>query len=178
MSAFTPCFPPLILEKCLDLAMYVAQEKIGKATLEVNLGSSRFNFSIDHSSSQSIQTGPTSQAPVQKTRKKSPSDHRRSALRLKNFLEMKRTSLHQPEAPSKPSIDSSNISETSEAPLIDSEDVEHVMDTDPGIQVDIEESVAENVLENESRNKTEANFNPAITEVEINQPERLSLIHI
>ena len=69
-------------------------------------------------------------------------------------------------------IDSSNISETSEAPLIDSEEVEDVMDTDAGDQIEIEETVDDNVPANDSRDNTEANFVPATSEVESNQPER------
>ena len=88
MSSFTPSFPPLILDKCLDLARYIANEKAGKAALEVNLGNSRFNFSIDFSSN--IRTGRSS--PGSNSKKKSPSDQRRDARRKQQFLEKKRTS--------------------------------------------------------------------------------------
>ena len=86
MSTFTPFFPPLILDKCLDLAKYITEEKAGKAALEVNLGGSRFSFSADFSSTN--RTGRSSQG--FKLKKKSPSVLRRDAARKEKFLEKKR----------------------------------------------------------------------------------------
>ena len=138
MSSFTPCFPPVILEKCLDIAKLIAQKKTGKATLEVNLGSSRFNFSCDNSFK--IQTGPSRQDHWKKnTRKKSPSDYRRNARRLEKFLEEKRSSAHLVASAEQTSADTSTLSVISETPLIDNGD--SIMDTEPGDQDDVVNTV-------------------------------------
>ena len=71
-----------------SLVWYIAKEKTGKAAIEVNLGDSRFNFSIDFSSH--IQTGRPSEG--SKLKRKSPSDQRRDARRKKEFLERKKVS--------------------------------------------------------------------------------------
>ena len=47
-SSFTPFFPPLILEKCLDLAKLITENKTGRANLKINLGNSRFNFAFEN----------------------------------------------------------------------------------------------------------------------------------
>merc|ERR1712105_288823 len=73
---------------CLDLARYIANEKAGKAALKVNLGNSRFKFSIDFSSY--IRTGRSS--PGSNLKRKSPSDQQRDARRKQQFLEKKGTS--------------------------------------------------------------------------------------
>ena len=131
MSSFTPCFPPVILEKCLDIAKYIAQKKTGRATLEVNLGSSRFSFSCDNSSG--FQTGSSRQDQFRKnkkTKKKLPSDRKRDARRLEKFLEEKRNSSHPAASSLQPStnISTSNLSLISETPMIN-EEIE-VMETD------------------------------------------------
>ena len=114
MSTFTPLFPPLILDKCLDLARCIAKQKTGKAALEVNLGDSRFNFSVDYSSN--FQTGRSSQGT--KLKKKSPSDQRRDARRKQKFLEKKRSSSPPSAvAPLDPSTTSSNPSIDPSSPI-------------------------------------------------------------
>jgi len=110
MNTFTPCFPPVILEKCLDLAKFLADKKTGNATLEINLGESRFSFSMDHPSP--IQTGPSRQDFMKKHRKKSPSDRRRDNLRRENHLERKRN-LSPPDV-----SDSKSTSAPSDSPQV------------------------------------------------------------
>ena len=113
MSTYTPLFPPLILEKCLDLSRCIAKQKTGKAALEVNLGDSRFNFSVDFSSN--FQTGRSSKG--SKSKKKSPSDQRRDARRKQQFLEKKRSSSPPSAvAPMDPSSTVSNLSTDSSSP--------------------------------------------------------------
>ena len=102
MDTFTPNFPPVLLEKCLDFSKYIA-EKTGKATLEINLGNSRFFFSVENSHQD--QAGAASRRPGQFSKHKSPSDRKRDALRRERFLDKKRNS-SPPGAPET----SSNIS--------------------------------------------------------------------
>jgi len=109
MNSYTPCFPPVILEKFLDLAKCFTDKNTGKVNLEINLGSSRFNFSLDNSSK--VQTGSPSQAVLKKQRKKSPSDRRRDARRREKLLENKRNL-------SSPGASSSNPSSTPSVPVI------------------------------------------------------------
>jgi len=147
MNTFTPCFPPVILEKCLDLAKNLADKKTGNATLEINLGASRFSFSMDHSSP--IQTGSSRQDILKKKRKKSPSDRRRDSLRRENHLERKRN-------PSPPGVSSSNpvstssmeISDSPQVPVIIEEPVTNTSDT-----VEVEPVPVINATRNESEIK-------------------------
>ena len=99
MSNFTPNFPPVLLEKCLDLSKYIA-EKTGKATFEINLGTSRFFFSVDNS--YQGPAGAAKRGPGQTFKRKSPSDRKRDALRKEKFLLNKRNS-SPPSASDKPS---------------------------------------------------------------------------
>lgn len=90
-------FPPVFLEKCLDITKELSLMKTGAAKLEVNLGFSKFSFSIDHSSDSQAGSSNLKKPWIQKKKKKSPSDLRRNALRLEKFLEDKKK-LSQPEA--------------------------------------------------------------------------------
>ena len=97
MSSFTPLFPPVILEKCLDLAKLITENKTGRANLKINLGNSSFDFSFENSTSKAL-TGTTGMA--RKLKKKSPSDRRRDILRKQQFLEKKRNSCPDNSSPS------------------------------------------------------------------------------
>ena len=101
MNSFTPCFPPGILEKCLDLAKCLTQKKTGKATLELNLGNSRFKFSLGNTSN--IKSVSSSGGLAKKPKKKSPSDRKRDAMRIEKYLEEKRNSSAPSATPSQPS---------------------------------------------------------------------------
>ena len=113
-SSFTPCFPPVILEKCLDFSKHLSQMKTGKASLQIKLGNSSFIFSVENSSF--AQTGRPSQGKIMK--KKSPSDRRRDALRKEKFLAKKRN-FSPPDAPSPNSNSSSDspIDSPKESPV-------------------------------------------------------------
>jgi len=144
MNTFTPCFPPVILEKCLDLAKYLAEKKTGKATLHINLGTSRFDFSVDHASD--LQTGSPSLVIPKKLRKKSPSDRKRSFLRREKFLEEKRNA--SPPVDSPLSDNPNTSAEISQEPVIE----ESPLVTNNSEDMDI---VEENVPVNSPRNDTE-----------------------
>ena len=105
MSSFTPFFPPLIMEKCLDLAKLITENKTGRANLNINLGNSSFDFAYENSSSKAL-NGTSSTA--RKSKKKSPSDRRRDVLRKQQFLEKKRSSCPENVSPSTAS--STNVS--------------------------------------------------------------------
>ena len=115
MTTFIPCFPPVILEKFLDLAKYLADMKTGKASLNINLGSSRLSFSVDHA--PHLQTGTPSQLKKKKLRKKSPSDRKRDSLRREKFLEEKRRS--SPPAESSSSDDPNPYTEIAQETVIE-----------------------------------------------------------
>ena len=116
MNSFTPCFPPVILEKCLDFAKYLTEKKTGKASLEINLGTSRFAFSMDQTSQ--IQTGSSSQDHPKKLRKKkSPSVRKRDSLRMEKHLENKRKAT--PPANSSSSNNSTTPAELNQEVLIE-----------------------------------------------------------
>ena len=149
MNTFTPCFPPVILEKFLDLAKYLADKKTGKASLDINLGTSRLSFSVDHASH--LQTGTPSQDLPKKLRKKSPSDQKRDSLRMEKHLEKKRNSTPPADSPS-----SNNSTPPAEIAQ------ENVIEEPPSFtniteDMDTVEEIVEEIVPVKSRNKTEAN---------------------
>ena len=135
--SFTPFFPPLILEKCLDLAKLITENKTGRANLKINLGNSRFDFAFENSSSSKAPDGISNKA--RKSKKKSSSDQRRDFLRRQKFLEKKRSSCPENTPPlsasSNPSL--ANVSAQpaiKESPLNaevsnDTETLEEIVDT-------------------------------------------------
>ena len=180
MSTFTPSFPPVILEKCLELARYIAEKKTGKAALEVKLGDSSFNFSINDS--LKTQTGfPNAGF---RAKKKSPSDYRRDAIRREKFLEKMRKS----SAPSTTSsLDPSSFPpmDTSEVPVILTKGTPAPMTTESNEVTDTLEAniLLENKTKNNipvitARNRTEikkTTFPPAISP--INSPIKITNKH-
>lgn len=120
-SPHNSSFPPLLLEKSLELSNYFAQKKTGNFKLEIKVGTSSYACSIDHSSGR--QTGSPSQLvkPKKVRKKKYPSDKRRYYRRREKFLERKRSS-----SPPNPSNQSSTPSTDSpfikESPQINNSD--------------------------------------------------------
>ena len=173
MSTFTPYFPPLILEKCLDLARDITEKQNGKAAFELNLGNSRFKFSIDNS--LNTKTGFPSRG--SKSKNKSPSDRRRDALRRQKFLEKKRIS----SPPSAVSSSDSSSADAAQVPVIKTpstpptmvSEEKEVMDT-----AEEEENVpSENATRNDSDQEiTDDDFEPISPQ---NTPQKnLEEIHL
>ena len=153
MNAYTPCFPPLILEKCLEFAKFLSEKEAGKALLEINLGNSRFKFNVDHSSA--IQAG--SPRLASKKNRKSPSDYRRDTRRKEVFLEKKKAAAVSP--PSAPPSSSSRSSNAPTEILKKPVTVDQATFTDPMTTDDSQamDTIEENVpLETETRNKIES----------------------
>ena len=138
--------PPQLLEKCLDLSKIFAEKKDGQFKLEINLGTSNFVCSIEHSPAK--QTGSPSQLETQKkVKKKSPSTKRRDFLRIQKFLENRRRSLPMKSTSNDPlqareSLDYSVISEiplSEEIPLEETEKSldEEISETKPAFEKSI-----------------------------------------
>lgn len=87
----SPILPLVFLDNCLALSRQITDMKTCSAKLEVNLGPSRYSFSINPSPEQPA--GLPSQKNQEKQivirRKKTPSDIRRNAKRLTHFLNRK-----------------------------------------------------------------------------------------
>ena len=97
----------------------------GKAAFEVNLGDSRFKFSIDHS--LNTKTGFASRG--SKSKNKSSSDRRRDALRRQKFLEKKRISSPPSAVPSSFSS-SASPTDTAQVPVIETPSTPATMATE------------------------------------------------
>ena len=138
-----PFFPPLILEKCLDLAKLITENKTGRANLKINLGNSRFDFIYENASSSKAPSGISNKA--RKPKKKSPSDRRRDVLRRQKFLEKKRSSCPQNTSPSTASSAPSSANVSAEPAIkeyslnaeasIDTESLEEIIETETSYPV-------------------------------------------
>jgi len=88
MVANLPTLPLVFLERCLALSEHLFAMKSGSAKLE--LSPSHFIFTVNHPPDMSKEPGSrSSNFPKPTKRKKTPSDLRRNALRMKKFLEEK-----------------------------------------------------------------------------------------
>jgi len=163
-----PTLPPFFLDSCLALSKHLYAMKSGSARLEVS--PSHFLFSVDHPPGNKETGSSDLRTEIRKTKKKSPSDFRRSARRHEEFLERKRNSCQpaasSPSNPTQPTdppssadlslisvnSDDSDVMETesSEAvPVIESLEV-------PATSVkEAQNSASNEVPVNESRNMTE-----------------------
>jgi len=181
MMSHLPTLPPAFLESCLAFSKQLYTMKTGTAKLEVS--PSHFLFSINqHPGTKD--TGSTFDKPHQTLRKKTPSDLRRNARRMAEFLERKNlakpstnSSPENPEPstlippsskdeslPSPKPEDNSpgESSETSEESPSNME-VDHQVPMSPD---DIVESV-DSSPEELSANESEANCSPSTSEIQI-----------
>ena len=110
-------FDPDLLLKCLAISEHLSQKKTGTAKLEVNLGSSKFFVSADHSSENQAGKSNLMEKKI-RNKKKTPSDIRRNARRLEKFLEEKRKLISLPASSSSPSTDEQNSADLSKLSLI------------------------------------------------------------
>ena len=112
----------VFLDKCLDFAKHLTLMKTGTASIDVNLGNDRFYFSVDKPFDKPAGSPRQFRHEGLRPKKKSPSDLRRNARRLKEFLEKKnKESQHTSSDPQKP-VDATNLSWISETPMTDPEE--------------------------------------------------------
>ena len=96
--------------------------KTGTASIDVNLGNDRFYFSVDKSFDKPAGSPRQFRHEGFRPKKKSPSDLRRNARRLKEFLEKKsKETQHSSSDPQMP-VDTTNLSLISETPMTDLEE--------------------------------------------------------
>lgn len=156
MVANFPTLPPVFLERCLALSEHLFAMKSGSAKLE--LSPSHFIVSVDHPpvTKESGYYNTNFEKPTK--RKKSPSDLRRNALRLKKHLEQKNGPTPMPSSAAETSPHSSP---TVPSPLKE----ELLPNPSPVISANTEETTHHSTLTHENQDLPESNM-----EVDTNVP--------